>query len=61
MRLSLINYFSECLTTAEATPEGYKEIGCAQVIDMHGFIAPVTSNGFVFVRNNEGDVICIDI
>jgi len=49
------------LIAAEASPAGYREIGRAQVIDAQCFAAPVLANGFVYVRNTKGDVVCLDL
>lgn len=49
------------LILAEASSSGYKEFGRAKVIGEHGFTAPVLANGKVYVRNNLGDVVCVDM
>lgn len=48
------------LIAAEASPAGYKEIGRAKVLDEHCFPAPVIANGFVYLRNTAGDIVCLD-
>jgi hypothetical protein len=49
------------LIAAEASPAGYKEIGRAKVLDEHCFPAPVIVNGFIYLRNTVGDVVCLDM
>ena len=49
------------LIAAEASPAGYKEIGRAKVLDEHCFPAPVIANGFIYLRNTVGDVVCLDM
>ena len=61
------------LHIAEASPQGYREISSANVIDVpydryrartkqcKCWIPPVLSNGRMFVRNSWGDLICLDM
>ena len=48
------------LVLAEASPEGYKELGSAHVIEGRAFTAPVFANGKAYARNTRGDVVCLD-
>lgn len=47
------------LVVAEATPEAYKEIGRAQVLDGKCWNAPVLCEGRVYCRNHRGDIVCL--
>lgn len=47
------------LVLAEASPDAYKELGTARVIEGRAFTAPAFANGMVFVRNTKGDVVCL--
>lgn len=49
------------LTTAEASPEGYKEISKAKILDDKCWVAPVLANGRLYCRNNQGVLICFDM
>jgi len=49
------------LVLVEAAPDGYKELGSAQVIEEKSFTAPVYANGRVYVRNTNGDVVCLSL
>jgi outer membrane protein assembly factor BamB len=48
------------LVLAEASPEAYKELGSAHVIEARAFTAPAFANGTAYVRNTKGDVVAID-
>ncbi len=48
------------LVLVEASPEAYKELGSAHVIEGRAFTAPAFANGKVYVRNTKGDVVCLD-
>jgi outer membrane protein assembly factor BamB len=49
------------LVLAEASPDGYKELGSAHVIEGRAFTAPVFANGRAYLRNTKGDVVCVDL
>jgi outer membrane protein assembly factor BamB len=49
------------LVLAEASPDAYKELGSAHVIEGRAFTAPAFANGKAFVRNTRGDVVCVDL
>ncbi len=49
------------LVLAEASPDAYKELGSARVIEGRAFTAPVFANGKVYARNTKGDVVCVDL
>jgi outer membrane protein assembly factor BamB len=48
------------LVLAEASPEGYKELGSTHVFEGRAFTAPVFANGKAFVRNTTGTVVALD-
>jgi outer membrane protein assembly factor BamB len=48
------------LVLVEASPEAYKELGSAHVIEGRAFTAPAFANGKVYVRNTKCDVVCLD-
>ena len=49
------------LFIAEATPEGYRQISSAQVLDGRCWTMPVLSNGRIYVRNAKGRLVCVDV
>jgi len=51
------------LVVAEASPEGYKEIGRAPVFTRADqcWTPPALANGCVYCRNTKGDVVCLDL
>jgi outer membrane protein assembly factor BamB len=51
------------LTVAEAVPTGYKEIvkAAIQSPKAKNWTAPVLSNGFLYCRNSDGELVCIDV
>ena len=49
------------LLTAEASPEGFKEISRAQVVGTKCWTVPVLANGRIYCRNEKGDVVCLDV
>jgi outer membrane protein assembly factor BamB len=49
------------LIAADASPSGYNEIGRSHVLEKYCFTAPVIVNGYVYVRNSEGDLVCLDM
>jgi outer membrane protein assembly factor BamB len=42
-------------------PAAYKEISRAQVIGKKCWTSPVLANGRIYVRNEKGDVVCVDV
>jgi outer membrane protein assembly factor BamB len=48
------------LVLVEASPDGYKELGSAHVIEGRAFTAPAFANGKVYVRNTKGDIVSLD-
>lgn len=49
------------LVIAEALPSGFKPISRAQVMSKRCWVQPTLVNGRLFVKNNEGDLACLDL
>ena len=49
------------LIAAAAEPTGYRELSRAQVIGEKCFAAPSFAGNHIYVRNTEGDVVCLDM
>lgn len=51
----------ECgeLVAAEASPDGYRELGRAKVIEGPLWAVPALADGRIYCRNNKGDVVCV--
>jgi hypothetical protein len=50
------------LITAEATPRSYREISKANgVISRKCWNSPAFANGRIYVRNDRGEVVCVDV
>jgi outer membrane protein assembly factor BamB len=49
------------LVLVGASPNGYKELGSAHVIEGRAFTAPAFANGKAYVRNTKGDVVSLDL
>jgi len=49
------------LVVAEASPEGYKELARATVLDSYCWTPPVLANGRIYCRNSKGKVVCLDV
>lgn len=47
------------LVTAHATPDGYKGLSRAKVLSGRCWVQPVLSNGKIYTRNNDGQLIAI--
>ena len=60
----LLNQWGE-LTIMEASEKGYNDLSKAKIVHTSSRIrcwtAPILSNGKIFVRTNEGDVVCVDV
>jgi outer membrane protein assembly factor BamB len=48
------------LVVSEASPAGFKELLRAKVLDGRCWVQPTLANGRLFVRNNEGELQCLD-
>jgi outer membrane protein assembly factor BamB len=51
------------LVIAEASPKEYKELARAAILNSkaRNWTAPVLANGFVYCRNGDGDLVCLDL
>ena len=49
------------LLVADATPTGFKPISRAKVIKGRCWVVPVLANGLIYVKNNDGDLVCLDL
>ena len=49
------------LVIAVASPEGFKQISRAKVLDGLCWTVPVLSNGRIYCRNQDGTLICLDV
>ena len=49
------------LAIAEASSESYKEIARAKVLSGLCWTVPVLSNGKIYCRSHEGDLVCLDV
>lgn len=49
------------LGVAEASPEGFKELARAKVLDGVCWTMPVLSHGRIYCRNSNGDLDCLDV
>lgn len=49
------------LVVAETTPEAYREVARARVMDRPKcWTMPVLCNGKIYCRNDQGDLVCVD-
>jgi len=49
------------LVIAEATPTGYLELARKTVLSDRCWVMPVLANGRIYVRNNLGKMLCLDV
>ncbi len=49
------------LLIGKATPAGFKPLVQTSVLGGRCWVQPVYSNGRVFVRNNQGELVCVDL
>jgi len=49
------------LAIVEATPNGYKELASAQILEGKCWTVPVLANGRVYARNAAGDLVCVNV
>jgi len=49
------------LSVARASPDGFKIIAHAHVLDGKCWTSPVLSNGRIFCRDAAGDVVCLNV
>jgi outer membrane protein assembly factor BamB len=48
------------LVVAEASPSAFKPIARAKVIKGRCWVVPVLSDGRLYAKNNDGDLVCLD-
>ncbi len=46
---------------AEATSDAYKEVSRSSVLEGRCWVVPVLSNGLLYCKNNNGDLVCLDL
>ena len=49
------------LVVAMAAPAGFKELARAKVLTGRCWVVPVLANGRLYVRNNTGNLVCLDV
>lgn len=49
------------LVTATPSPDMYKQTAKAQVLGKRCWVVPVLSDGRIYCRNNEGDLVALDV
>ncbi len=49
------------IATAQATPEGYKQISRGRALEGKCWTLPVLAGGRIFCRNANGNVVCLDV
>jgi outer membrane protein assembly factor BamB len=49
------------LSVVQANPKEFQEISQAQVLGKRCWVMPVLANGRILCKNNEGDVVCLDV
>lgn len=49
------------LIIAEASPESFKKISSAQILNGKCWTMPSFANGKVYARNEDGDMVCVDM
>ena len=59
-RLILLTGRGELLAV-KPSPNGYEELARAKVLDPICWTPPVLSNGRIYCRNNDGDLVCLDV
>ncbi len=49
------------LAIVEATPDGYKELSSAEILEGKCWTSPVLANGRIYARNAAGDLVCVNV
>ena len=49
------------LAIVDATPDGYKELASAQILEGKCWTMPVLANGRIYARNAAGDMVCVNV
>ena len=49
------------LVIADASPDGFNELASVKILSGLCWTVPVLSNGKIYCRNHEGDLVCVDV
>ena len=49
------------LMIVEASPDGFKELSGADILSARCWSPPTLSNGYIYVRNSQGKLVCVDV
>jgi hypothetical protein len=49
------------LFIAEATPEAYKELASARILNNKCWTVPTLSHGLLYARDAQGHMVCLDL
>jgi outer membrane protein assembly factor BamB len=49
------------LSIVEASPNGCRTLAAAQVLGGKCWTAPTLSNGRIYCRSGQGDLVCLDV
>jgi hypothetical protein len=49
------------LVIADASPSGFHQVSRASVLKGRCWVQPTLANGRLLVRNNAGDLVCLDL
>ena len=49
------------LITAKATPDGFRELARAQPIGKKCWTTPTLAGGKLYIRNQAGTLVCLDV
>jgi outer membrane protein assembly factor BamB len=49
------------LAIVDASPQGYRELARAKILEGRCWTSPVLSGGHVYARNAEGTLVCVDL
>lgn len=49
------------LVIADADPAAFKELARAKVLKDRCWVVPVLANGHIYCKNNNGDLVCLDV
>jgi len=49
------------LVVAQATPEAFRPLARARILQGRCWSAPVLANGLLYARNAQGEAVCLDL
>lgn len=49
------------LMIAEASPTGFEELSGVDILTTRCWSMPVLANGYIYVRNSQGKLVCVDV